>query len=753
MRILATFSLALSAAVFAANYVLPSTFLLPLAVFFAISGALLLLFRRKWLRGAELALFGLAVGFGVFIIKYNTVTLPCRALDGQTATIRAYLRDYPVDCESYYRVDVRLTGADLPRVNAILYVNDASLADGKPGQIIEAQAKLHTADIRYGEEYDRYNARDIFLTASAKTASFTGEKTIAVSTVASEIRALAVKQIDKFYDTREAAFLKALILGDKSDLYEETELYNELSDAGIMHATAVSGMHVAFLVGLLALLFGMGKAGAIASIILVWAFVLITGASPSAVRAGFMQSLLLLAPVFRRENDPMTSLSAVLAMVLIKNPYAACSLSLQLSFAAMAGMLCFSGKIYSAMLDDCGDTAKKILKYPAGIISASIAVTIFTLPLTAIYFDCVSLLAVVTNTLTMWAISFCFCAGFAGVLLSFVFAPIGKIVAIAVSLAEKYIFSVVGLISDIPFAVVYLPDKIMTVWIAAAFVVVAIFLLSRISPRAKLLSSIASVVALLLAVYGVTALSYSSDKCSFSVVDVGQGQSIAVISGGSCVVVDCGGGSKNSNAGQITAVHLLSRGRRRIDALVLTHLHDDHVNGVTNLLVKTDVKKIILSNNAACDADALAEITAAAEQSGTELVYVDEDTDMNIGNIEIKLYAPRGRGGENESCLMCRIGAFGKDMLITADAPISAENALVDSADLSGIEYLVAGHHGSRYSSGGKLLEAVGGETAIISVGYNSYGHPTYETLARLAAYGYNIFRTDLNGTVEIRIR
>ena len=753
MRILAVFSLALSAAVFAANYALPAAALLPLALTFALMGAALLLFRRKWLRGAELALFGLAAGFGVFLVKYNAVTLPCRALDGQKMTVHAYLRDYPDDCGSYYRAEVRLTDKDIPSVNAILYVNDLSLSGGRPGQIIEADVRLHSADVRYGKEYDRYNARDIFLTASAGTVSFTGESRSGVTIAAAKIRAAALKQIDEFYGGREGAFLKALLLGDKSALYEDTELYNALADAGIMHAAAVSGMHVAFLAGLLVILFGAGRCAAIASIALVWAFVLITGASPSAVRAGFMQSLLLLAPVFRRENDPVTSLSAVLAMVLIKNPYAACSLSLQLSFGAMAGILCFGGKIYTAMIGNTDGLAGRILKYPAGIVSASLAVTVLTLPLTAIYFGYVPLLAPLTNVLTMWALSFCFCTGFTGVLLSFVFAPFGRLAALAVSLAEKYIFAVVGFVSDIPFAVVYLTDKVMTVWMIASFIILTVYLLSRLTPRMKLLASLVSVTALLFALHAVTALSYSADKCSFAAVDVGQGQSIAVISGESCVVIDCGGGGKSSGAGQITAAHLLSRGRRRIDALVLTHLHSDHVNGAVTLMAKTDVKRLILPRDTACEGDAFSEITEAAQRGGTELVFIDEDTEMKFGGIDLTLYAPRDKGGANESCLMCRVGAFGKDMLVTADAPISAENALVDTADLGGIEYIIAGHHGSRRSSGGRLLEAAGGETAIISVGYNSYGHPTNETLARLAAYGYNIFRTDLNGTVEIRIR
>ena len=86
-----------------------------------------------------------------------------------------------------------------------------------------------------------------------------------------------------------------------------------------------------------------------------------------------------------------------------------------------------------------------------------------------------------------------------------------------------------------------------------------------------------------------------------------------------------------------------------------------------------------------------------------------------------------------------------------ADAPTAAENELLERAELSGTEVFVAGHHGSRYSSGEALLRELEADTAIISVGYNTYGHPTYETLERLSAYGLEIYRTDLNKTVEIR--
>ena len=93
-----------------------------------------------------------------------------------------------------------------------------------------------------------------------------------------------------------------------------------------------------------------------------------------------------------------------------------------------------------------------------------------------------------------------------------------------------------------------------------------------------------------------------------------------------------------------------------------------------------------------------------------------------------------------------------EDILITGDVRGATERKLVNAQDLSDTDILIVGHHGSKYSSSGELLSAVGAENAVISVGYNNYGHPTNETLERLRAYGYNVYRTDLNGNVEIRL-
>ena len=243
---------------------------------------------------------------------------------------------------------------------------------------------------------------------------------------------------------------------------------------------------------------------------------------------------------------------------------------------------------------------------------------------------------------------------------------------------------------------------------------------------------------------------YDRSRGVMTAVDVGQGQSLVLMQGEQTLVIDCGSIYTLDNAGERTGSYLISSGRRQIDVLLLTHLHADHCNGVTMLMDMLPVRQLILPADVEDEDGLLDEILEAAEARGTSVSYVSCDEERDFGAIHARLFAPAGQGDANERCMMgvYSIGTY--DMLVTGDAPKAAEKDLLSRYPLRDLELLIVGHHGSRYSSSGELLNSIGADTAVISVGYNTFGHPTYETLERLAAYGYHIYRTDLNGSVEI---
>ncbi len=753
VRKLATACLAFSAAVFASNYILPVTWLPPGAVLCAALGVGLVFMRRKWLRGLIISLLAFSAGLLCFYGHYQRTSLPASRLDGVTAEVSGRLLEYPQVYEDYCRARIALQTEGMPRLDAVVYDSGGTLQDGVPGQTLSFTARITPADRRYGEPYDYYNAKDIYLTLNTRSdVVFSGEGG-GLSTLPVRLARLITDKIREICPEDTAEFTVSLLLGDKSRLYEQEGLYLALSRAGLMHVVAVSGMHIAFLVSLLQLLLGRTRRSSLFCIALVWLFVLTAGASPSAVRAGVMQSLLLLAPVLDRENDAVTSLSFALGLLLLTNPYAAASVSLQLSFAAMAGLYGLSGRISAALLAALPEgRARTFLRRPVEIVGSSLSVMAFTVPLTALHFGTVSVLAPLTNCLCLWLVSICFCGGILSCALAALFPAAGICAAWLLAWPARAIFLASRLISALPFATLYMQDHFVAWWLLLCYGLVCVAVCSRAGVRFKILLPALLSVAVLAVNLEAMKLSYAAGRGVISVLDVGQGQCISVFSGDRTLLIDCGGLNTADNAGETAGAYLTSRGRPCVDVLLLTHLHADHANGVTMLMEMAEVKQLYIPANCSDDDGLLPKILESAERHGTEVQTVSEDELLRLDGITAQLYAPGEAGEVNERCVMTKVSLGDYDMLVTADSSKTVERALIESHPVRDVELLIAGHHGSRNACCGELLGSIGADTAVISVGYNSFGHPTYETLERLAAYGYQIYRTDLNGTVEFRI-
>ena len=121
-----------------------------------------------------------------------------------------------------------------------------------------------------------------------------------------------------------------------------------------------------------------------------------------------------------------------------------------------------------------------------------------------------------------------------------------------------------------------------------------------------------------------------------------------------------------------------------------------------------------------------------------------------VGDSLQDAYAAVFSPADEDDAVLASAGEF--DALVTGDMSDTVEGRLVKYGRLPDIELLVVGHHGSKYATSEELLRTTAPELAVISVGYNNYGHPTEETLARLAQYGCQIYRTDWYGTVTVTV-
>lgn len=765
MRKLASFALPFGVGIFLSAYLLPRLVQLAGA---AVCALIWVVYLRRWRRqrvDKRLRPVLYTAGLSIALLwswGYDMRTVyPAEQLAGTEETFVFQAADWPETGTYSVSVEARLLNQDGPDLGVLLYFypGDEEIPDIKPGDTLTCTAQLRLADTVGGEENGYYYSKGIFLTANAaEIPTVTPAENVPLKYWPALWRRAMGECIGELFSDETAGLALALTTGDKSGL--TGSFYTALKRCGLAHVVAVSGMHMSMVVMLAAMLVRRRrrKMMAIVSIPLVLVFMALTGFAPSVVRAGVMQILLLLGPALSREGDTVTSLSFALLLLLLQNPYAAMSVGLQLSFLSVAGILTITGwlneKFFHRFPLKKGKTKPRRLynsavRFLVGCVTMSIGAIAFTTPLTVYYFGTVSLVSPLANLLTLWAVTVLFLLCLPAAALGGVLPVVGKVLAALAEPVSWLFHRIVYGLSSLPFASVSLETgRYILFWLLFVYAVIGACVLFRKEKPRPIVPLCCCTITLASALL-FNALSLRSGGLSVTVLDVGQGQSILLTAQGSTALVDCGG-SGGDDPGDIAADYVQAMGRSTLDLLVLTHYHSDHACGVPELMERLDVVALAVPD-VEPDSALRAEILALAEEKGTEVIFIEEDTMVELDSVSLTLYAPLGTGGGNEEGLSVLATQGDFDALITGDMNAAVERRLVKYGNLPDIELLVAGHHGSASSTSAELLEAVMPEYAVISVGYNTYGHPAPETLDRLEQAGCTVWRTDLQGTITIR--
>lgn len=754
MRVLATIGFSFSAGVFLAAllpwngwqlYAAGGVLLLALAWLFAAR-------KQKYFRRGLLILLPLAVSLAYFAGYDHLVRQPIEDRCGAASDFAATVCDWPQATERGARVTVELEGYH--RARAVLY-GEAELLAARPGDTVTGTAQLQSAAHFDSDDVTHFNARGVY-------ALLYGREDVRLSAGDGDALRWLPQRAGKAFrekvaaiwdDARVSGFLTAELTGDKSAMDDGD--YLAMQETGLAHLFAVSGLHCAFLVTLMALLISRRQRLLCAvTIPLLLFYMVMVGMSPSVVRACIMQIFLLIAPLFRRGSDPLTSLAAALLVILLCNPFAAASVSLQLSFSATLGMVLLSPRLYKLLTGWYKGKCRPLrtaLCFVAANLSATLSAVVFTAPLTAWYFRIFVLVAPLSSLLAVPAAGWSFMAAFVTVLLGFVWLPLASLLGWISWALVRYILWIANGMMSWRYHAVYFTNPYLIYWLLFLY---AAFIGCAATPDGKrkyLLASALSVLTLTAAIW-VNRQDYQYGVLTALTLDVGQGESVILTSGGETALVDCGSSNSYKDPGGLAADTLHSMGVRELSAVVVTHYHADHTNGLYEVLRRIPVQTVYLPDIE--DEYGVRErLVSLAEEKGAQVTYVTKETADTLGDTVLTIYPPVQSGGDlNELGLTALASAGDFDLLITGDMSGSTEKKLVETYALPDIEVLVVSHHGSRYSSNIRFLKAVMPEAAVISVGDNNYGHPSEETLQRLLAVGADIWRTDQQGTIRITV-
>ncbi len=752
MRVLAYISFSFAAACALFVYARLQSAALAIAAGAMVAAVVLLYLRKGRLKRIGLIALGISLGFAWCSLYWAVVCQPAYETAGTEQVITAVACDSSRSTSYGQSVTVRVQFADRS-VKALLYL-DAQAPALEPGDRITVQARLRlssddadTADTVY------YNAQGVFLTA-VQTGECAVEHTErpALRYLPARLLSKIKVRIGSLFEEDTAPFMTALLTGDKSLLSDSEEA--AIRAAGLSHVVAVSGMHLSCLLGFL--LFGLNgrrKLSAFVGIPGVIVFTAIVGGVPGAVRAAIFSALALSAPLFGRESDAPTSLGTALLLMLLVNPWSIGNIGLQLSFGATAGIGLFGQRLFRAMdgsrlvtrLRRTHRLLYRVCRYVLSAFATTLSALVFTTPMTAYWFGTVSLVSPLTNLLVLPLISVCFAPGLVAALIG---SALGRGLGWLIGWPVRLILWIARVAAKLPYAQIGTLSPFVLFWLLFLYAALVLLWLGR--PRkARPVMMICCAVLTLSVSLLYTSLEYTSGEFLITMLDVGQGQCIVLSGDGISAVVDCGG-DYASKASELCTQYLRNAGEATLDFLILTHYDQDHAGGAPILLQQMPVQTLLLpmpvEESALHD-----EIVRTANETGTEITYVTQDLLMTAGNTALSVFAPVGVGSDNEAGLSVLFTGGSYDLLITGDMSIEQEKRLLLEKGIPELELLVAGHHGSKSSTGEALLAMTKPESVLISVGENAYGHPAGETLTRIEAYGAAIYRTDLNGTITVR--
>lgn len=562
----------------------------------------------------------------------------------------------------------------------------------------------------------------------------------------------------KHYDSDGASFLKAILFGERKELYL-SQLYDHIKVVGLAHMAAVSGAHLVIVTSCItALLLRLRiprKAIIPTQLAFIGFYLICVGLPISALRAACMSCVSLTSFFAKRSSVSINALALCVLVLLMIDVHAAFSLSFILSVGSTLGIVIFVPLIKKW----CHHILGHRLAFVTDPLSLTLSSQVTTLPVAAAYFSYISLVSPLANIIAA-PLFVVFCAGGLFVVLVSLAVPIlGELLLGFMVGASDLFCALIQLLAAIPYAA--LPWSISTVEALLA-VSAASFFLYRIWPLPRKRISRKNVVAATLCSIALLAVFFGFSRSSgdeIIMLDVGQGDSFVVRSQGATMLIDTG------NQDKLLLSALGSYGIYHLDAVLITHADDDHYGSLESLKGIVQVDRVFVASDAlwcgCASCDML--ISDACNLVGPEnIVGLCAEDKIGIGNFTFEVIWPGeflDEGGNADSLTGLLTSDINSDgipewtALFCGDLEHEQLHTLFEQEALGDIDIYKVGHHGSKAALDDETAHMLNPEIALISAGVNNrYGHPSQEILDLLKELDCAVFRTDESGSVMCKV-
>jgi competence protein ComEC len=617
--------------------------------------------------------------------------------------------------------------------------------------------------------------------------------------------------------------LRAMLLGDRS--FVEREESTDFQKTGVFHVLVVAGLHVG---ALAVFLFWMGRLlkftpfwTALTTLTVLLGYVAVVEQRPPVLRAALMTGIVVVGGLFFRRLDLLNSAGMAALILLVAKPLAVRDSSFQLTFLAVG---CIAGlaapwltktvqpyvKALRGWRDvtrdgshepraaqfriDLRGMARWIeLRLPRGLGNRSgdalargiglslrvwellvitLALQIGMLPLMASDFHRVALSAPAVNLAAVPITGVVVPLGFLTLACAIALPTMGKLLAAPLAWVTVLLLHIVQWFAQFPRWSYRIPGP--PAWVVLVFFGAAVFLAATARGDnfwrgwgSRSAIGILALSAIAIAIYPF-APRWSKGKLEMTVLDVGQGDSLLVVSPhGRTLLID-GGGAFGGFPGHVehngidpgeeaVSPYLWSRGFQKLDVVALTHAHQDHIGGLTAILENFRVGTLWIGREV--KSQTLANLEKLAREKKIPIVHEMHGKPFSWDGVEAEVLWPEispqevGPSPQNNDSLVLRMQYGKRTMMLPGDAEKQVESSiLADNGEAAlRADILKVGHHGSKNSTTAGFLAAMHPSVAVISAGEdNPYGHPNPELLERLENAEVRILRTDRDGAVRV---